>query len=92
MVFHTAPISHRDDSGRTVVDVSRKSGSPDLGLAFAPSWSLLRPAIALRKIGPPSPADHAAYRLAYLAEMRRSYREQRDKWKAPDRGAGGRGE
>lgn len=45
LAVHTARIGHRDPD---VLDVTRKSAGPD-GIAFAPSWAILKPALdALR--------------------------------------------
>ncbi len=71
----TAPLKVR---GPDVVDVSRKSGLD----AFAPSWPLLQRAISARRAGTVTPALLASYRLAYLAEMRTSYRVHREAWDA----------
>lgn len=63
------------------LDITRKSGRGD-GLVFAPSWAILRPALAARRSGDAAQmeAAWAAYVPAYLAEMRASYRAHRDAW------------
>ena len=82
------------------LDITRKSATGD-GLAFAPSWSILRPALdarktaqRLREVAAGSEVagwaqDEAAmadaeawaiYKLAFVVEMRQSYRAQRDAW------------
>jgi uncharacterized protein YeaO (DUF488 family) len=66
------------------LDVSRAGGHP-LGVAFAPSWALLRPYLARRRQGLSSAeadAAWAAYELAYLAELRARYRADRSPWAA----------
>lgn len=86
---YTARISYR---GPDRLDITRKSATGH-GLAFAPSWEILGPALAdrrhaerLRRKG-----DHAGagrvefaaweeYVPAFIAEMRASYRTRRDAW------------
>lgn len=85
----TARIGHVDPS---VLDITRKSGCR-LGKVFAPSWSILRPALnarsnaeMLRTMGKADAARDvedaawAAYVPAFVAEMRESYRRERDSW------------
>jgi hypothetical protein len=79
LTFWTAPLAYR---GADAVDITRKSGRPELGLAFAPSWALLGPAIARRRQEGLTREAVASYRTAYLEEMRRSYRAQRGRWDA----------
>ena len=83
--------------GADALDVTRKTGR-GVGLALAPSWAILRPALDARThaqalLAAPLLTPHAVaeaarieaeawatYEPAYLAEMRRSYAEQRDAW------------
>lgn len=90
----TARISSRDPDR---LDITRKSGGHD-GIAFAPSWSILSPALSARakvialRLAPGSPmhedADRieaeawSAYVPAYVSEMRVSYRRDRATWDA----------
>lgn len=48
--------------------------------AFAPSWEILRPALALRKAGKETAQTWHDYTSAYLAEMRVSYTQRRTEW------------
>ena len=85
LTVHTARISTRDPDR---FDVTRGSGRGD-GLAFAPSQSILTPALTLRNMaaasnGPGAVAVEnamwALYAPAYVAEMRASYRRDRGPW------------
>ena len=85
LTVHTARISTRDPDR---FDVTRGSGRGD-GLAFAPSQSILTPALTLRRVGSDLDAQTAAtieaamwalYAPAYVAEMRASYRRDRGPW------------
>jgi uncharacterized protein YeaO (DUF488 family) len=76
LVVRTARV---DYSGEHGLDVSR-SGKDPLGLAFAPSWEILRPALALREQGRETNATFAAYAEAYRGEMRQSFVHQRAAW------------
>ena len=80
-------------SGPDRLDCTRKSGTE--GLFLAPSWKILRPALAgiararlLAGAGPHfdasciEPDAWADYVPAYLAEMRRSYVDNRAAWTA----------
>jgi hypothetical protein len=67
-------------SGPHTLNVTRKSGAE--GLVFAPSWALLHPFLVLRKDHPITDEEWATYRAGYLAEMRASYRAQRETWDA----------
>jgi hypothetical protein len=61
------------------LDVTRKSGT--VGLPFAPSWAILKPALDARKESDEAfEAAWAAYVPAYLSEMRASYRRERKAW------------
>lgn len=71
-------------------DVTRKDGGP-VGEVFAPSWGLLRPALAafraIEARAAPDQAERAAaawnaYATTYTAEMRSSYRANRPAWEA----------
>ena len=59
-----------------LLDVTRGTGRE--GLAFAPSWEILRPAVAARTAG----RDWwTSYVPAYVAEMRASYRRDAGPWR-----------
>lgn len=75
MTLHvfTARIEHRDPDA---LDITRMTGNP----AFAPSWAILKPALAGMRAGDAAAWD--AYVPAYLAEMRESYRRDRAEWDA----------
>jgi hypothetical protein len=57
LTVHTARVSY---GGADRLDVSRKSAGPD-GIAFAPSWAILRPALDLLSVARSmrAAADHA---------------------------------
>lgn len=87
---YSARISYR---GEDRLDVTRKSGQE--GLFLAPSWKILRPAIAARKRAAalamedaivPALAERKVawdrYVPAYLEEMRASYRRELAAWNA----------
>lgn len=74
------------------LDITRKSGVGD-GLAFAPSWDILRPALAARREAEAARMDlrwreaseiedraWKAYRPLYIEEMRASIRRDRGPW------------
>lgn len=63
------------------LDVTRMRATMP-GLALAPSWELLRPYKALARAGQLADVHWDAYRAAYVAEMRASYRRHRDAWRA----------
>lgn len=69
---------HRYD-GADALDITRASGRGD-GLALAPSWSILRPVLALRRAGALTDEAWSRYVEAYTAEMRASYRRERAAW------------
>ncbi len=88
---YTSRISSKDPDR---FDVTRKSGGP-AGEVFAPSWSILRPALAARKeaksmldAGDQFEAFKveedawADYVPAFLDEMRASYKLNRSAWDA----------
>lgn len=77
---YTARVSYR---GGDRLDITRKSAGPD-GLPFAPSWRILRPALAARRAGGPVAVAYAwpQYAADYTAEMRTSYRGHRAAWEA----------
>lgn len=61
-----------------LLDTSRKSATPEQGLAFAPTWAIVDPVLAVRRRGRSLPQDEAAalearawkaYVPAYLGEM-----------------------
>ena len=85
----TARLGH---GGAGALNISRGSGRGD-GLAFAPSETILRPALDTRKLaeaclrkGAPRQAASiedaawAVYAPLYVAEMRASYRDNREAW------------
>lgn len=74
----------RTDIGdeRDLLDITRGTGG-DAGAPFAPSWAILRPALAkLRQGGAVAEQGWAEYVPAYLGEMRASYRAHRPAWDA----------
>lgn len=73
--IYTAFASYRASDK---LDISRKSATE--GLIFAPTWRLLNPFLSLRKGVGLRPEDWAAYTEGYKAEMRDSYRENKEKW------------
>ncbi len=91
-VIYTARVTY---SGPGKVDVSRKSAE-SWATAFAPSWNILRPALASRRESESllrictSATDREAYQIesdaweryvpAFMAEMRTSYRNRRADW------------
>ena len=76
----TARISY---AGPDRLDITRKSAD-DFGLAFAPSWKLLGPALQARAAGAGELDEDAwrAYVNAYTDEMRASYRANPNPWGA----------
>jgi 5-methylcytosine-specific restriction endonuclease McrA/uncharacterized protein YeaO (DUF488 family) len=75
-VFTGRVGAYRAEDG---LDVSRAGAHP-LGVAFAPSWGLLRPYLARRRqrrSSAEAAADWARYEAAYLAELRARYRADR---------------
>jgi uncharacterized protein DUF488 len=84
--------SRIDSVDQDAINITRKSGS-DLGLAFAPSWKILRPAlhglILARQLADRGLEIEArefadktfeTYRNLYVDEMRESYVKKRDAW------------
>lgn len=88
LTVHTARVNY---DGADRLDVTRKSAGPE-GIAFAPSWAILRPALDLLKCAELACSDcdgqriahmtWALYSAAYAAEMRESYRTQHAAWRA----------
>lgn len=78
MIFHTAPIRYL---GPDRLDITRGSGN-SVGILFAPSWAILRPAKQRLNAGTMTPAMWTAYATAYADEMRRCYRYNREAWDA----------
>lgn len=91
MILYTARVSYR---GPDRLDVTRKSAPPE-GLPFAPSWTILRPALVARDLAEGHRRRGAedtaqviektawdTYVPAYQEEMQRSYRTQRPAWDA----------
>ncbi len=58
------------------IDVSRKTGDT----VFAPSWSILQPAIELRRNGHETDETWQRYVDAYTSEMRTSWQRNRAHW------------
>lgn len=77
LLVHTARVTY---SGPDRLDITRKSGDP----TFAPSWSILRPMLALRREQGPVAVAYVwpQYAADYTTEMRASYREHRAAWDA----------
>jgi len=89
VVVYTARVSY---GGVDRLDITRQYGGRD-GLPFAPSWSILRPMLDARarwKTDNTPVADRGSeetalwetYTVAYLKEMRVSYRRSRAAWRA----------
>lgn len=78
LIVHTAPMSYR---GPDALPVTRRVVVDPVGSLFAPSNALLDSGLAARRAGE-GEEDWPRYRAAYVAEMRRSYREQRAAWDA----------
>lgn len=78
VTVYTARVTY---AGPDRIDVTRKSAGVD-GLAFAPSWRILAPALRLRRSERLLEADWQRYVEAYTQEMRDSYRSQRTWWDA----------
>jgi uncharacterized protein YeaO (DUF488 family) len=72
---HTARLGTRCADG---LNITRMTGVD----AFAPSWAILRPALALLKSGRMDANGWADYEVRYTAEMRESYRDNRAPWDA----------
>lgn len=75
---YTAQMRVRDPDA---LDITRAS-SGQLGRPFAPSWEILLPEMRARRSGNRDPERWARYVAAYTAEMRESYRLQREAWDA----------
>ena len=71
VAVQTAHVSHPEG-----IDVSRMTGDS----VFAPSWTILRPALDLRKQGRETAETWAAYEAAYLAEMATSRARYPQRW------------
>ena len=69
------------DVTRTTANREHRAGLPSPGAPFAPSWSILNPALAARKAGALE-LHWPVYVEAYRAEMRASYRANRAAWDA----------
>lgn len=78
-LVHTARVTY---AGLDRLDITRKSG--EAGLPFAPSWTILRPMLELRRAEGTMSVAYAwpQYVADYTAEMRTSYREHRAAWDA----------
>jgi len=66
VILHTARYSY---AGPDRLDITRQGADPR-GIVLAPSWDILKPALAARQAGVDS---WDRYRLDYTAEMRASY-------------------
>jgi len=77
LTVHTSRITY---AGPDRLNVTRTSGDP----TFAPSWTILRPMLALRRAEGAMSVAYAWPRYAadYTAEMRVSYRLNRPAWNA----------
>ena len=78
MDIYTARIRY---DGKDALDITRKSGGVP-GLALAPSWFILGPALNARRSGVLTDEEWERYKAAYQEEMRASYRTQRQAWHA----------
>ena len=76
LLFYTSRV---DYDGEDRLDISRETGCR-LGIHFAPSWSILKPALALRDAGRETEESWQQYAAAYRSEMRALYAQQRDVW------------
>ena len=75
---YTSRVSYH---GPDRLDITRMSAPPD-GIAFAPSWLILRPMLQRRREDHVTETEWLAYAAAYTAEMRDSYRGHRARWDA----------
>lgn len=75
MIAFTARIGSGDPDE---VNIAAKGGVA----AFAPSWPLLKPLLALREQGKLTDRAWLEYTRKYTAEMRASYRRDRAPWDA----------
>lgn len=75
---YTSRVTYRGADG---LDITRAASDP-IGVHFAPSAALLWPYIAKRRAGAVTDADWRAYADSYTAEMRASYRANREAWRA----------
>lgn len=73
---YTARISY---AGPDRLNITRKANDP-VGMAFAPSWDLLRPFLRLRREGKLTSGAWFQYRARYTNEMRSSYVNNRAVW------------
>ncbi len=73
--IYTAFASYR---GADKIDISRKSATD--GIIWAPSWALLSPFLDKRKGSGLADEDWKEYVKGYLAEMRWSYRMNKEAW------------
>jgi hypothetical protein len=93
VILYTARLPCRDaaavDITRQGNDRLRHAGKPTPGLAFAPSWQILKPALAAIRgrgeLATPEQRERAEvawvlYVAQYTSEMRHSYRTQRAAW------------
>lgn len=78
LTVHTARVSY---DGADRLDVTRKSAGPD-GIAFAPSWAILRPALDARTRA--DDARRGMHRDPPIGEMHREAAEriEREAWEA----------
>ncbi len=73
---YTARISY---SGNDRLNITRKANDP-VGMAFAPSWDLLRSFLRLRREGKLTDSAWLQYRAHYTNEMQTSYENHRAIW------------
>ncbi len=80
MIVYTARVTY---AGPDRLDIARSSAGPE-GLPFAPSWTILRPMLELRRSEGAMAVAYAwpKYVIDYTEEMRRSYRDKRAAWDA----------
>lgn len=77
LTVYTARVSY---GGADRLDVTRKTGG-SAGAPFAPSWSILGPMLEARRRGEPLTDElWNEYVTAYTAEMRTSWRLNRQPW------------
>jgi hypothetical protein len=79
VIVYTQRVTY---SGPDRLDIARSSAGPD-GLPFAPSWTILRPMLNLRRSSEGLTAwAWRKYSAQYTEEMRRSYVSNRAAWDA----------
>jgi hypothetical protein len=78
LIVHTARVTY---SGPDRLDITRKSSGRD-GIAFAPSWGLLRPVLEARRRGESIEPLWPTYIAGYRREMRAGFTLCPDDWRA----------